>query len=91
MLAQQIEPLIHKIFDTLDWARREWLYNELLDLCAECVFTQGLARRGKYWSAKLWEAIEGQLKEFPARGWIGIEYRYGSQFALGGDVRKLFG
>jgi hypothetical protein len=99
VLADDINPLIGSIRVTTDVSRRLSLFADIENLCAGYVYDNGLATRGEYewaslphanpWWADLRAAVTGDLKDFPVPSWIGIEYRYSSQCALGGDFRKL--
>ncbi|MBI3912340.1 MAG: DUF4037 domain-containing protein [Armatimonadetes bacterium] len=88
-LAGDIEPLVVSISRTTDLDRRLSLYAQIVALCADWAYGNGLAVRGRYWWADLREAVPGELKDFPVPGWVGVEYRYASQFALGGNLGGL--
>jgi hypothetical protein len=89
ILAGDTGPLVASIRETTDLRRRLSLYTEIVDLCARYVYDSGLATRGRYWWDDLRQTVTGELRDFPVPSWVGVEYRYCSQFALGGDFRAL--
>ncbi|HLV80879.1 MAG TPA: DUF4037 domain-containing protein [Chthonomonadaceae bacterium] len=99
LLAGEVEPLAQGAVETTDIAQKLSLYEQIVTLCADWVYAHGLAARaecehapsGTLWWMDIRDAVQGELKDFPERDWIGVEYRYGSLFALGGDFRKLLG
>ncbi|KKM04664.1 hypothetical protein LCGC14_1761970 [marine sediment metagenome] len=88
-LAGDIEPLVARISRTTDMSRRLSLYEKIVASCAGWAYEHGLATKGKYWWADLREAVQGELRAFPVPSWVGVEYKYSSQFALGGSFRGL--
>lgn len=99
LLAGEVEPLVQNIFNTTVLGQKHSIYEQIVTLCAEWSYAHGLATRvvrehapnGTLWWADLHDAVQGELKDFPERDWVGVEYPYGSLFALGGDFRKLLG
>jgi len=89
VLANDILRLVNSIRETADARRRLSLFTDIVNLCASYVYDNGLAARAKHWWADLRQAITGELRDFPHVHWIGVEDRYASQFALGGDFRRL--
>jgi len=99
VLADDIAPLITRLRDTTDVRSRLACFTEMETVLADYVYDNGLATRGEYewadfrganpWWADLHHAVTGELQDFPEPNWIGVEHRYSSQFALGGDFRKL--
>jgi hypothetical protein len=97
VLADDIAPLITRIRGTTDVRTRLACFVEMETVLAGYVYDNGLATRGEYqwadfrganpWWADLHRAVTEELRDFGA--WIGVEYRYSSQFGIGGDFRKL--
>jgi hypothetical protein len=100
LLAGDIDPLVAQMRGTTDVHSRLASFTEIETLLAHYVYDNGLANRGEYswadlphanpWWADLQQAVTGELRDFPGGpGLIGVEFRYGSQFSVGGDFRKL--
>lgn len=99
VLADAIDPLVAQMRATTDVHSRLSLFAEIVTVLADYVYDNGLASRGEYswadlpnrnpWWADLRETLTGDLKNFPVPSWVGVEYRYSSQFGLGGDFREL--
>jgi hypothetical protein len=71
VLAAVIEPLVIRIMETTDGHQQLSLYQQMVTLCADFIYDNGLAPRGQYWWADLRQAITGELKDFPLPNWIG--------------------
>jgi len=99
VLSDAIEPLIARIQDTTDVRSRLACFVEIETALADYVYDNGLATRREYpwadrgnpWWADLRQTVTGDLKDFPVPSWVGVEFRYASQFGLGGDFRGLLG
>ena len=89
VLADAVDPLIARIRETTDVQRRLEHYAGVERVLADYVYDNGLAARGECLWADLRQTVTGDLKDFPVPSWIGVEYRYASQFGLGGDFRAL--
>jgi len=89
LLVPDIDPLLTHIMETTDIHKRLSLYVEIVNMCANYSYDNGLATRGQYWWANLRQAITGELRDFPVPSWIGVEYEYSSQFGIGSDFGAL--
>lgn len=91
LLSARIEPLFIELYQTADWPKRQALYQKILDVCSDYTYSEGLATKKQYWWLDLWETVQGELRNVPFPGFPGAEFRFTSQFALGADLRRLFG
>lgn len=91
MLSARIEPLLIELYETSDWTKRPTLYRRILNVCSDYTYGEGLAPKKQYWWLDLWATVQGELRDVPFSGFPGAEFRFTSQFALGGDLRRLFG
>lgn len=89
ILADAVNPLVAQIHETIDTHSRLSLFVEIVNVLADYIYDNGLATKGQYWWADLRQTITGELKGFPVPTWIGVEYKYSTQFGLGGDFREL--
>lgn len=89
VLADDIAPVVAGMMDTTDVHRQLLLFQQIVSCCADYCYEAGLASKGQCWWADLRQAITGDLRDFPVPSWIGVEFRYASQFALDGDFRTL--
>lgn len=93
VLAGDINPLVTSIRETMDMGRRLSLYTEIMNMLRDYVYENGLATRGDYpwadlphanpWCFDLCQAVTGDLKDSHDPHWIGVEYKYSSQCAMG--------
>lgn len=96
VLVSDVEPLITLIRETTDIRSRLAYYVEIETALAEYVYKNGLATRYEGWwpsHANRWwmdlrENVISDLQNSYGPHWIGVEYRYSSQFGIG-DFRTL--
>lgn len=99
VLADKVYPLFDQIRETTDTHSRLSHFKDIITVLADYVYGNGLATKGEYWWADLpnrnpwWldlrEAITGDLRDSRFPAWIGVEFRYASQFAFDGDFRTV--
>lgn len=89
ILSSDVLPLIAAVQATADVRARVSRYTDVVGRCAGYVYDSGLAAGSEHWWADLRQTVTGELQGFPVPSWVGVEYRYSSQFALGGDFRAL--
>jgi hypothetical protein len=90
VLTPVIQPLVEKLYRRHDWVDRHAACSEMVNACAGWAQEAGLVASTECWWRDLRKQVVGPLQQYPP-GWVGAEYRYGSQFSLGGDFRKLYG
>lgn len=94
LLAPEVNPLVDGIMATTDVKTQHSLLSHIEECCAEFVYTNNLAEKKTCWWIDLRNMVQGELRDFPVPTWVGVEYRYASQFHIemeGGGWKKLMG
>jgi hypothetical protein len=89
VLSPDIEPLVVRIYEGPGWPAGLALYQDALEVCKGWATGQGFVSGKQACWEGIWEGVEGPLAELHP-GLLGVEYAYGSQFAIGDHLARLW-